>query len=362
VTGRAAAHLISLSCCATSVRRGMSLREDLSAVAAWDTAPDPAAGGAVTLEAHDLRKEYGALTALASFSFAARAGEIVGVLGPNGAGKTTALRVLTTILTPTAGSFSVMGVPHTKPGEIRARIGMLPESAGYPAQQTAAEFLSYHGRLYGRDARDARATAAALLEEVALSERASSLIASFSRGMRQRLGIARALVNDPAVVFLDEPTLGLDPAGRRQVLRMVADIARDRGATVLLSTHVLGDVEEICDRAVILARGRVVAEGTVAEIVRRAAAPRRLQLRVAAPERIRAAAVLTALPGVATAVPGEAGDEWLSVVLQRPADGRLERPVADVVDALARAGIAPLGFELEGARLSDAFLALTREA
>jgi ABC-2 type transport system ATP-binding protein len=337
----------------------MSVREDVSAGSGWDAAPVVRAGADVTIEAHGLRKQYGRLTALESFTFEARSGDIVGVLGPNGAGKTTALRVLTTILAPTAGTFAVAGVPHTRPRAIRARIGMLPESAGYPLQQTAAEFLAYHARLYGRPARGARAVAAALLEEVALSDRASSLIGSFSRGMRQRLGIARALVNDPAVVFLDEPTLGLDPAGRRQVLRMVDGIARERGATVLLSTHVLGDVEEICDRAVILDRGRVVVEGTVAEIVRRAAAPRRLRLRVAAPDRTRAAAVLSGLEDVRAADGGDAGGEWLTVELARAEDGRIERLVAAAVDALARAGIAPLAFELEGTRLGDAFLTLT---
>jgi ABC-2 type transport system ATP-binding protein len=179
--------------------------------------------------------------------------------------------------------------------------------------------------------------------------------------MRQRLGIARALVNDPAVVFLDEPTLGLDPAGRRQVLRMVAAIARDRGATAVLSTHALGDVEDICDRVVILDHGRVVAEGTVAEVVRLAAAPRRLRLRVAAAERPRAAAVLASVDGVAGAAPAEAetGGEWLSVVLDGLGDWTLGRRVADTVEALVRAGIVPLAFELEGARLDDAFLALT---
>lgn len=236
---------------------------------------------------------------------------------------------------------------------------MLPESAGYPVQQTAQEYLTYHARLYGRSRRDARATAGALLRDVALADRASSLIGSFSRGMRQRLGIARALVNDPAVVFLDEPTLGLDPAGRRQVLRMVAGIARERAATVLLSTHVLGDVEGICDRALILHRGRIVAQGTVAEIVRRAAAPRRLRLRVPAEDRAAAVATLAALRGVAGVEAGDAGGEWLSIVLERADDGPLERLVADAVDALARAAITPLAFELEGARLADAFLTLT---
>ena len=175
----------------------------------------------MTLEAHALTKAYRTLVALHELSFVAGAGEVIGLLGPNGAGKTTAIRVLTTILAPSGGRFAVAGIPHTRPAEIRRRIGVLPESAGYPDRQTGGEFLRYHARLYGQSAASARATASALLEQVGLAERGESPIASYSRGMRQRLGIARALLNDPAVVFLDEPTLGLDPAGQEQVLRVV---------------------------------------------------------------------------------------------------------------------------------------------
>ncbi|MEP7224884.1 MAG: ABC transporter ATP-binding protein, partial [Actinomycetota bacterium] len=209
------------------------------------------------VEVHSVTKQYGALVAVENLSFAVGAGEILGVLGPNGAGKTTAIRVLTTIFTATHGTFAVAGVPHTKPTEIRRRIGVLPESAGFPERQTGEEYLRYHARLYGSTRTGARRSAQALLDEVGLGSRRRSLIATYSRGMRQRLGIARALVNEPRVVFLDEPTLGLDPAGQRQVLSTVLQIARERGATVLLSTHLLTEVEEVCSRVLILNHGRV---------------------------------------------------------------------------------------------------------
>ena len=173
------------------------------------------------IEARGVEKRYGSLVAVADLSFDAQAGEILGVLGPNGAGKTTAIRVLTTILAPTRGTFEVAGSPHTSPSEIRGRIGVLPESAGYPERQTAEEYLRYHARLYGQSRAGAGAVASSLLEEVGLGDRSRSLISTYSRGMRQRLGIARALVNEPRVVFLDEPTLGLDPAGQRQILGTV---------------------------------------------------------------------------------------------------------------------------------------------
>jgi ABC-2 type transport system ATP-binding protein len=271
----------------------------------------------MTLEAHALTKAYRTVVAVQELSFAAGAGEVIGLLGPNGAGKTTAIRVLTTILAPTAGGFAVAGIPHTRPTDIRRRIGVLPESAGYPDRQTGVEFLRYHARLYGQSRASARATSAALIADVGLAERGSSPIASYSRGMRQRLGIARALLNDPTVVFLDEPTLGLDPAGQEQILRVVQRISREREATVVLSTHMLAEVEEVCSRVLILNRGRLIADGTVAEVARRAAAPRDAVLRV----------------------PGEARQDALAV--------------------LAAAGIPLLGSELEGARLSDAFLAMT---
>ncbi len=220
------------------------------------------------VEADGVRKLYGALVAVEDLTFSVEPGQILGVLGPNGAGKTTAIRVLTTLLAPSRGTFAVAGVPHTRPVEIRRRIGVLPESAGYPERQTGEEFIRYHARLYGHARASAAAVADRLLAEVGLADRRGSLIAGYSRGMRQRLGIARALVNEPQVVFLDEPTLGLDPAGQRLVLSLVRRIAHERGATVLLSTHLLAEVEEVCSRVLILTRGRVAAAGTVAEVGR----------------------------------------------------------------------------------------------
>ncbi|HET6668339.1 MAG TPA: ABC transporter ATP-binding protein [Intrasporangium sp.] len=224
------------------------------------------------ITSHGLRKTYDGTVAVESLDFAVDRGTILGFLGPNGAGKTTAIRMLSTVLEPDAGSFSVAGIPHTDPVQIRRRVGVLPESAGYPATQTAQEWLSYHAQLFGSPGRAAAATATRLLGEVGLADRAASQIRTMSRGMRQRLGIARALVNDPEVVFLDEPTLGLDPAGQGQVLQLVTSVARERGVTVVLSTHLLAEVEQVCDRVLILNRGRLVSEGTIAETVTRGAA------------------------------------------------------------------------------------------
>ena len=272
------------------------------------------------VEARGVAKRYGSAVAVEDITFAVQGGEILGVLGPNGAGKTTAIRVLTTILSPTRGAFTVAGVDSSQPAEIRARIGVLPESSGYPERQTGEEYLRYHARLYGQSRAGSREVADRLLAEVGLHNRRRSLISRYSRGMRQRLGIARALVNEPEVVFLDEPTLGLDPAGQRQILDTIRRIARERGATVLLSTHLLAEVEETCSRVLILNRGRVVAQGTVEEITRRYGVPRSARLRVPAQAADRAAA------------------------------------------AVREAGVDVEDVELEGARLSDAFLAMTENA
>jgi ABC-2 type transport system ATP-binding protein len=312
-----------------------------------------------SVEARGVRKEYGDLVAVEDLTFAVERGQILGVLGPNGAGKTTAIRVLTTILAPTRGTFVVAGVPHTRPADIRRRIGVLPESAGYPERQTGEEYLRYHARLYGHGKQSARAVADALLAEAGLSERRRSPIDSYSRGMRQRLGIARALVNEPQVVFLDEPTLGLDPAGQRQVLALVRRIAHERGATVLLSTHLLAEVEETCSRVLILNRGRVAAEGTVAEVSRQAAAPRSARLRVSADAVPEALRILGGERGIRAAETTDGQPGTLALTLEDDQGGGL---INDALCALADAGFPVLFFELEGARLSDAFLAMTEAA
>jgi ABC-2 type transport system ATP-binding protein len=310
------------------------------------------------VEADGLGKSYGSTVALEDITFSVQPGEVLGVLGPNGAGKTTAIRILTTILEPSRGSFAVAGVPHTRAAEIRRRVGVLPESAGYPAKQTGDEYLRYFARLFGHSRPSARAIAGRLLEQVGLADRGHSLIASYSRGMRQRLGIARALVNDPQVIFLDEPTLGLDPAGQRQVLALVRGITTERGATVLLSTHLLAEVEEVCSRVMILNRGRLAVEGTVADIARRAAAPRSARLRVAAEHVARAREAL-ANAGIERVDPADAQVGSLVALLNGTGG---TTGMNDGLRALADAQVPVLSFELEGARLSDAFLAMTEEA
>jgi ABC-2 type transport system ATP-binding protein len=309
---------------------------------------------AVTLEAERLGRRYGSRAALADVSLVAYEGEVLGLLGPNGAGKTTAIRVLTTVLAPSSGRFAVAGVPSSRPRDIRRRVGALPESAGYPARRTAAEYLRFHARLYGLPRVAAARVADTLLAEVGLADRAGSAVGTYSRGMRQRLGIARALLNDPAVVFLDEPTLGLDPAGHRQVLGLLRGIAERRRATVVLSTHTLADVEEVCSRVVILDRGRVAAAGAVDDIAGSVSAVRGARVTVAAGRLAAAREVLGRVAGLRV----EDAADPPGTLLVSTVDGEPDRALR----ALVEAGVPVLGYEVRRARLDDAFLAVTRSA
>ena len=320
------------------------------------------------LLAEDLTKSYGPRPALRGLSFSLNAGRVLGFLGPNGAGKTTAIRILTTILEPSGGRFYVGGTSSDHPEEIRRKIGVLPESLGFPKAITGLEYLTYFGRLYGRSAREARANARALLEDVGMQQRARSLVGTFSRGMRQRLGIARALVNDPAVVFLDEPTLGLDPQGQQELLKLVQWVARERNTAVVLCSHLLSEVESVCDDVVILSTGQVVAKGSVAEVVgqARGTASHRngIRIRVPSPSTTEANEVLAAVPDIVkvTAVDGTG---WLALELAHsPAEAHAEDHFINnrILDALICAKIPILGFEAGGGRLQDAFLQLTRGA
>jgi ABC-2 type transport system ATP-binding protein len=313
------------------------------------------------LVAEELCKTYGLRHALRGLSFTLRGGHILGFLGPNGAGKTTSIRILTTIMQPDSGQFVVDGIKHTKPDEIRRRIGVLPEQFGLHKQLTGIEYLTYFGQLYGRSAQSARAHGMRLLEEVGLAHRARSLTGTYSHGMRQRLGIARALLNDPVVVFLDEPTLGLDPRGQAELLGLVRQIAKARNAGVILCSHMLSDVESVCDDVVILSSGEIVVSGAVSEVIGKNER-NVIRLRVPAPSVGESKIALEALPTVKSVSPaiGVAGS--LRVELNGESWDGGNHITNKILEVLIRAGIPILSFEPEGGRLQDVFLNLTSAA
>ena len=308
------------------------------------TRPDEPAA----IELRGLTKRFGDAIALDGVDLVVRPGMVFGFLGRNGAGKTTALRILSGLARPTAGTARVLGHDVERATDaIRARIGFLPDVPGFYPWMTAREYLEFAGRLFGLDKATLDARATALLEMAGLAS-VTTRVGGFSRGMKQRLGIAQALINAPSLLMLDEPTSALDPIGRREVLEMVASL-RGR-TTVFFSTHILADVERVCDAVAILERGRVVASAGVAELTARATANR---LIVEVEDSVAAAAVAGAL----------AGRAWLKSI---ETDGRaLHLAVSDLPSAqreipaaIAAAGMALRRFEIGETSLEDVFVEL----
>ena len=212
-----------------------------------------------------LAKRYGEIAALTDLSLEVRRGEIFGFLGTNGAGKTTAVKLLVGLTRASDGTGTVLGRPLGD-CETRRKLGYLPELFRYQDWLTAREVLAFHSRLAGIErARRAREIVR-VLEIVRLHERADDRVGTFSKGMQQRLGLAVALLGDPELIFLDEPTSALDPIGRHDVRRILREL-QSRGTTVFLNSHLLSEVELVCDRVAIVSRGRVVVQGPIAQIV-----------------------------------------------------------------------------------------------
>jgi ABC-2 type transport system ATP-binding protein len=320
------------------------------------------------LVAEGLRKSYGPRCALQGLSFSLRAGHILGFLGPNGAGKTTSIRILTTMMEPDSGHFVIDGIGSECPEKIRQRIGVLPENLGLPRQMTGLEYLTYFGQLYGRTTAESKEYAVVLLEMVGMQQRAKSLIGSYSHGMRQRMGIARALVNDPVIVFLDEPTLGLDLRGRQEFLELVQRIARERNTAIVLCSHLLSEIEDICDDVVILNVGYVVAKGSVAEVIGRVQKNILLRniLRIQVPPELvtQTQEVLESMPHIikVTSLGGLTGSMQLELVGADNGDSANVQQINNkILSMLIRAKIPVLRFEVEGGRLEDVFLHLTED-
>jgi ABC-2 type transport system ATP-binding protein len=211
-----------------------------------------------------LHKRYGRHVALAGLDLDVEPGQVVGLLGPNGAGKTTTVKILTGLVAATGGTATLFGVPVTDPAA-RRRLGYLPEHFRFPEWLTGMQLLRYHARLAGRDPRRESARLHGLLERVGLHGRGDERLRAYSKGMTQRLGLAQALVGEPDLVLLDEPTSAMDPLGRREIRELIAGLAND-GVAVLLNSHLLSEVELTCDHVVVIDRGRVLRSGTLDEV------------------------------------------------------------------------------------------------
>ncbi len=230
------------------------------------TAREGSRDSSVLVEAQDLQKRFRSFHAVRGVSFQCYAGEVFGLLGPNGAGKTTTIRMLTTILRPTSGTARIAGHDVVRePAAVRNVIGVLPENAGIYGRLTAREAVRYAGRLYGVQREVLEGRVEAILEALELTPHMDRVTDTFSKGMKQKVNIARALVHDPPVVFLDEPTSGLDVISARSVRDFVSRFKQD-GRCVIMSTHVMEEAERLCDRVAIIAAGRVQAEGTLEDL------------------------------------------------------------------------------------------------
>ncbi|MCC6259275.1 MAG: ATP-binding cassette domain-containing protein [Anaerolineales bacterium] len=229
------------------------------------------------IKVRGLTKDYGARRAVHNLSFDAQQGEIVGFLGPNGAGKTTTMRILTGYMPPTDGEVTVAGYDVVEESlEVRKRVGYLPETVPLYTEMAVFDYLKYMGDL--RQIPNVEDRVDEVLEMVGLSDRANGYIANLSKGMRQRVGLAQALLHKPEVLILDEPTIGLDPGQVVEVRELIRAIGKER--TVLLSTHLLHEAQNICDRVLIINKGKIIAEDTTENLQSRLAGAERVALRV----------------------------------------------------------------------------------
>jgi ABC-2 type transport system ATP-binding protein len=222
------------------------------------------------IETVDLTKRYRDQVAVDRLTLGVGAGEIFGFLGPNGAGKTTTILMLLGLSEPTSGRARVCGLdPVREAVRLKRTVGYLPENVGFYEDMTAFDNLRYVARLNGMKNGPARARIEAVLEQVGLAGEPRKRVGAYSHGMRQRLGIAEVLLKEPRVVFLDEPTLGLDPDGTQRMLEMIRSLSRDRGITVFFSSHLLNQVQRISDRVGIMLKGRLVAVGPIRELAQK---------------------------------------------------------------------------------------------
>jgi ABC-2 type transport system ATP-binding protein len=216
------------------------------------------------IELTGLTKKYGSFTAVDNLNLTIRKGEIFGLLGPNGAGKSTTILMMLGLTEPTEGIVEVCSINSTThPINVKRKVGYLPEDVGFYDDRTGLENLTYIARLNSIPAEEAREKALNLLERVGLADDAAKKTGKYSRGMRQRLGLAEVLIKNPEVIILDEPTSGIDPAGVRDFMELIVQLSREEGITVLFSSHHLHQVQQVCDRVGLFVKGRLIAAGNV---------------------------------------------------------------------------------------------------
>ncbi len=299
------------------------------------------------IQVEQLTKRYGNFTALNEVNFSADEGRIVGFLGPNGAGKTTTMRILTGYMPPTSGKATIAGFDVVRDSlEVRRHIGYLPETVPLYPDMTVLGYVEFMGALRG--VKKKKQAAMVALERVDLAHRAKSLVRSISKGMRQRLGLAQAIVHNPPVLILDEPTIGLDPQQVRDVRELIRKFGKDH--TVLFSTHILSEAEQICDQVIIINQGDIVAQDTPAKL--------RDRLQISGRVYVRARGQIHRLQDVLQGISGIAEITSYQDGFAVKASGNKElRPA--IAKALAHANVELLELRPLATSLEDIFLEIT---
>jgi len=313
----------------------------------------PAASGAVAaVVVRGLVKRYGRLLAVDHLDLDVPAGSVVGLIGPNGAGKTTTMSAITTLLTPDAGRIKVFGHdPDLEPREVRRLVGWMPDFFGLYEGLTCAEYLDFFAAAYGLAATVRRSRVGDLLELVDLTDKRDTDVAGLSRGMQQRLGLARTLVHDPSLLVLDEPASGLDPRARIDLREILLELAR-QGKTILISSHILAELGEMCDRVAIVQHGRVLAQGTPDELKAASRGTTSVQARIlGGPDAVQRA-VAVALDGGALQAVGQGPTLFAELTGGEDA-------AADLLALLVGAGLRVVSFAERDGGLERLFLSVT---
>ena len=307
------------------------------------------------IEVRSLRKRFGAVLAVADISLTVHRGEVLGFLGPNGAGKSTTMKILTGFLAATAGRAFICGIDiESNPMQAKRHIGYLPEGAPLYGDMTPEAFLGFAAAVRGFSGRERASRVESAIERMSLREVLYRPVDALSKGFRRRLGLAQAIIHDPDVLVLDEPTDGLDPNQKQEVRNLVREMGREKA--IIISTHLLEEVDAVCDRAIIIDRGRIVGEGTPASFHARAREHNAVTIRVADCDAARLAKLLREHPEVNTVESAPAGSGQTDVTAF-PHGGRF---IADQVGAIVRGGgIQVFEMRSEVGRLDDVFRAMT---
>jgi ABC-2 type transport system ATP-binding protein len=307
------------------------------------------------VEARNLVKRFGSLTAVDHISFAVERGEVVGFLGPNGAGKSTAMKIISGFMEPTSGHASIHGHDsHADPIAARRHLGYLPEGAPAYGDMTVGAFLEFVAAMHGMSKAKTNLRLAELVERVDLADVWNQRIEQLSKGFKRRVGIAQALVHDPDALILDEPTDGLDPIQKHEMRNLIRSIARKKA--IIISTHILEEVEAVCTRAIIIAKGRMLADATPAELLARAPANGTLALALATADPSGAIDILSKHPGVGGVDVIHRVNGVCRIAVRT---SKAQPPVEELTRLLGGSNVKITEFYVERATLDDVFRHIT---